>query len=88
MPAIVYLAAGDHDLAETIVDWKAGEIRGGPSPLVGLIASIETHPLAGIRPSRGSTATTLAIQMDQKAASWLYEQLGVLGRSMGWLPQQ
>jgi hypothetical protein len=31
-------------------------------------------------------ATSVAVQMDSQVAMKLYEQLGELGRSMGWLP--
>ena len=34
------------------------------------------------------TANTLAIQMDARAAMVLYEKVGNLGRSLGWLPQK
>jgi len=33
-------------------------------------------------------ATTLAVQMNALVAMELYEKLGELGRSMGWLPQK
>jgi hypothetical protein len=55
---------------------------------VELIASIESDPMLRGLPSRGSTATTLAGQMDARVAIVLYERLDELGRKMGWLPQK
>jgi len=57
-------------------------------PTVELIVSLLSHPTTPIAPTRGRTATTLAIRMDPPVATDLYRQLGELGRSMGWLPQR
>jgi len=89
MVQMLDLAADDYRLAEPIVDWNVpAQVQGIQGDLVELIASIKSDPALRDRRSQGKTATTLAIQMDSKAAKWLYEMLGALGRSMGWLPQQ
>ena len=76
-----------HELADYAVDWKADPIDSNP-PQVKLTASLRPD-LPGLNvPIPGITATTLAIQMDARVAIALYERLGDLGRSMGWLPQK
>jgi hypothetical protein len=88
MPNPFDLPASDHDLASPVEGWTATYVWGTHPPLVKLIASIQSSPMMRGRPSRGSTATSLAIQMDARVAIDLYERLGELGRSMGWLPQK
>jgi hypothetical protein len=88
MHNLVALPAGDHDLAGLVVDWKIEDVTTDLGPVVTLLASLKSDEMVRGFPSRGSTATTLAIQVDRQAAKLLYKQLGVLGRSMGWLPQQ
>ena len=83
----VYLPTGDHALSDNVVDWSATFVDSIP-PAVKLNASIADGPFPPIFPIQGATATTLAIQMDARVASVLYEKLGNLGRSMGWLPQK
>jgi hypothetical protein len=87
MIKVVALPASDHQLGRPVVDWTAGYVWGSHPPLVELIASIQSDPPKPGWPSRGSTATTLAIQMDARVAIDLYERLGALIRSMGWPPQ-
>jgi hypothetical protein len=81
-------AAGDHQLGHAVEWWTASYVWGSHPPLIELIASIESDPMLRARPTRGSTAATLAIRMDALVAIDLYEKLGELGRSMGWLPQK
>ena len=81
------LAAGDHEASMSAVDWSPSYVYGTHPALVELIASFESEPRAQFAPSRGSTATTLALRMDARVAIELYGTLGELGRSMGWLPQ-
>ena len=89
MPHLVDLPASDHQLASPIECWTVSYLPGSDlPPLVELIASIQSSPMLRGRPSRGSTATTLAIQMDARVAIDLYERLGELSRSMGWLPRK
>ena len=88
MPLPVNLTLGDHDLTKSVVSWTA-QIVSASSPTVELIASLVSHPHPPIfPPAWGQTATTLAIRMDLEVAMSLYSQLGELGRSMGWLPQE
>jgi hypothetical protein len=82
----IILPTGDHELAEQVVDWSVTFIDSQP-PGVKLTASVAGGPTPPIFPTQGKTATILAIQMDARVASVLYEKLGNLGRSMGWLPQ-
>ena len=76
--------AGDHELSVPVEHWGAEYVQGSHPPLVELIASIQTDPMVRGRLSRGSTATTLAVQMDARVAMGLYEKIGDLIRSMGW----
>ena len=85
MPHLLDLPASDHELIKPVEGWAANSVSGTHPPLVELIASIQSSPMVRGRPSRGSTATTLAMQMDARAAIDLYERLGELARSMGWL---
>jgi len=62
------LPGGDRRLPQTIVAWSAPKYAWGSHPsLVELTASIESDPELRGRPSAGSTATTLAIQLDARA---------------------
>lgn len=88
MPFLYDPPAGDHEIQTPVEDWQAGYMQGSHPPLVELIASIQSDPMLRGRLSRGSTATTLAVRMDAQVAMSLYEKLGLLGRTMGWLPQQ
>ncbi len=82
------LAQGHHLLSEPLVHWDAPLPSNTPHPSVVLTASILSGPAIPIFPPlQGHTATTLAIQMGAEVAMQLYEKLGELGRSMGWLPQ-
>lgn len=83
----VRLTLGDHDLCKPVVSWEVRFLDAEFSG-VELIASLQSDPTTPIRPGRGRTATSLAIQTGQQAAMSLYEQLGLLGRNMGWLPQE
>jgi len=78
------LTTGDHQLGDLVEDWGAAIVPGSKPPLVELLASIECDPKLRGRPSRGSTPTTLAIQMDPRVAMRLYEQIRNLAHSMGW----
>jgi hypothetical protein len=75
-----------HELAESVVAWQAELVDSLP-PSVKLTASIQSDPAIPISPIQGPTATSVAIRMDARVAIDLYEKLGELGRSMGWLPQ-
>ena len=86
MPLPVDLTLGDHDLTKPVVSWTA-QIVSATSPTVELIASLLSHPHPPNFPP-AQTATTLAIRMDLEVAMSLYSQLGELGRSKGWLPQE
>jgi hypothetical protein len=88
MPNLVTLPTSDHQLGSPVEEWVASYLWGTDPPLVELIASIKSDPPKLGWPSRGSTGTTLAIQMDARVAIQLYDKLGELGRSMGWLPQK
>jgi hypothetical protein len=82
----VNLTLGDHDLTDPVLAWSVAPIE-AQTPTLELIASIASHPKTPpFPPTRGQTATTLAIRMGPQAAMQLYEQLGELGRSMDWLP--
>jgi hypothetical protein len=82
----VNLSLGDHDLTKPAKAWTVRSVPGA-FPEVELIASLLSHPTTPMAPTRGQTATTLAIRMDSQAAMNLYTQLGELGQKMGWLPQ-
>lgn len=86
-PNPVGLTLGDHDLTKPVVFWSVQALP-GTSPKVELLASLLSHPTSLPEPTRGQTATTLAIRMDLRVAMSLYLQLGELGRSMGWLPKE
>lgn len=88
MPSPVNFPIGEHALSEPVVDWSATYVHLSHPPMVKLTASIAGGPIPPLFPSHGTTATTLAIQMDARAAIVLYERLGNLGRTMGWLPQK
>jgi hypothetical protein len=86
MPFPVYLPLGDHELTKPVLGWTAQVIE--PYPTVELLASLESHPAGPSWPSRGQTATSLAIRMHPQAAMKLYSTLHELARSMDWpLPQ-
>ena len=75
-------------LSEPVVEWKATFVPLSHPPAVKLTASIAAGSNPPHFPNQGTAATTLAIQMDALVAIALYETLGNLGRSMGWLPQE
>ena len=81
------LTQGDHDLGDPVVSWLIHHVDANP-PAVELIASIQSGPRQTSAPTRGETATTLAIRMDARVAIDLHRRLGELGRRMGWLPQK
>ena len=82
------IAVGDHRLVkDPVVHWEAA-FSDTKSPGVVLTASIQVGATPPIFPTQGHSATTLAVQMDGQVAMQLYDQLGELGRSMGWLPQK
>jgi hypothetical protein len=74
----------DYDLSDPAVGWLAHVVKTNPAQ-VELIASIRVPLQIPSRPSRGSTATSVAIQMDAQVAIGLYQQIGVLAVQMGWL---
>jgi hypothetical protein len=86
MRRMVDLPIGDHELSLAVQDWKPDYVHGSHPPKIELIASIQSDPMVSGHLSRGTTATTLAIQMDAQTALRLYEKLGMMGRSRGWLP--
>lgn len=87
MATPVALAIGQHLLlAEPAVHWQAQFSDTNP-PSVVLTASIAAGPSPPIFPGPAG-ATSVAVQMDARVAMQLYETLGELGRSMGWLPQK
>jgi hypothetical protein len=82
------MAIGSHFLvSDPVGEWRV-EFSDTLPPSVVLTASMLTPPSPPASPSPAPWATTLAVQMDSLVAMKLYEQLGELGRSMGWLPQQ
>jgi hypothetical protein len=74
-------------LNDPVVDWRADFSDTNP-PTVVLTASVQVGPAPTIAHYLGPMATTLVVQMDVQVAIALYEKLGALGRSMGWLPQR
>jgi hypothetical protein len=88
MLSTVNLPLGDHTLSHPVAAWNATFVPLAHPPAVKLTASIEGGPNPPPFPGQGTAATTLAIQMDARVAIALYETLGNLGRSMGWLPQE
>jgi hypothetical protein len=77
------LPQADHDLTDEIVGWLAHSVDANP-PAVELIASIESGPRQTSAPSRGQTATSLALHMDARVALELYQRIGLLAQQMGW----
>jgi hypothetical protein len=76
---------GSHILIENKpITWAVDYV----GPQVKLTASVRSGPTGSISPISGQMATSVAIQMDVQVAIELYEKLGELGRSMGWLPQR
>jgi hypothetical protein len=86
MARIVYLAPDHHELTNQVTAWRADYLHGLHPPLVELIALAEADLAMRERAGQENKATTLAIRMDSQVAMMLYEKLGELGRSMGWLP--
>jgi hypothetical protein len=84
VPNSISLPISDHQLDQPVTGWAAHYARGSHPPMVELIASVQSAQPKPGWPSRGSTATTLAIQMDAQVAIDLYQRLGNLARSMGW----
>jgi hypothetical protein len=84
----VSLASGQHLLNDPVVHWEVHFSDTPQFPSVVLTASVQVGPTPPIFPTQGHTATTLAVQMNAVVAMELYEKLGELGRSMGWLPQK
>jgi hypothetical protein len=87
MPLPVNFTLGDHDVTKPAVSWMVRPVAGNV-PGVELIASLQSDPTTPTLPTRGQTATSVAIQMGPQVAMNLYVQLGELGQNMGWLPQQ
>lgn len=83
MPMPLVLPQGDHDLAEAVVGWLAHHSDAHP-PAVELIASIEAGLRQTSTPSRGQTATSLALRMDARVALDLYRRIGLVAAQMGW----
>jgi hypothetical protein len=82
------MAVGEHLLlSDPVIRWEALFSDTNP-PSVVLTASVRSGPQPPIFPVPDYGATTLAVQMDARVAIELYEKLGALGRSMGWLPQK
>jgi hypothetical protein len=80
MPVPLVIAHGaDYDLSDPVVDF----IDANP-PGVELIASIQVPRHLPSVPTRGSTATSVAIQMDAQVAIDLYRRIGLLAARMGW----
>jgi hypothetical protein len=75
------LAMGQHLRLEPTLNWKVEGKPESSHPVI-LTASIQSGPTP---PISQSWATTVAHQMDQQVAITLYEKLGALIRSMGWL---
>lgn len=86
MPSPLKLLPTENILVEYITGWNATFSDAYP-PDVTLTALIQSSLPYTLPPTPEQTATTLVIPMDARAASILYEKLGNLGRSMGWLPQ-
>jgi hypothetical protein len=84
MPTVMNLSAGDHGIDCPAEGCAVEYVWGSHPPLVELIASIESDPKLRGLPSRGSTATTLAIRMDAQVAMELYRRIALLAHSMGW----
>jgi hypothetical protein len=84
----LYLPMGSHELSDEVVDWQVTFDPSAHPPRAKLTASIATGPNPPPSPILGPTGTILVIQTDARAAMQLYERLGNLGRSMGWLPQK
>jgi hypothetical protein len=85
MPHMVLLKEGDNDLADPAIHWKVKIVDSIP-PSLQLIASIQSDPRQTTAPTRGETATTLAIQMGVPAATALYKLLHERMGHMGWRP--
>ena len=84
----VVLAVGDHWLiSDPVVHWEPQFADTNP-PSVVLTASIQAGPNPPLFPTKGRTATSLAVQMDARVAIALYERLGALIRTMGWRPRE
>ena len=81
--ALVLAHGDDYDLPDPAVGWTVHFVDANP-PAVELIASIQVPRQLALPPSRGSTATTLAIQMDARVAIDLYRRIGLLAAQMGW----
>jgi hypothetical protein len=83
----VSLAIGQHTLlADPVIDWDAQFSDTNP-PSVVLTALIQAGPQPPLFPAPHGE-TSVAVQMNAQVAMQLYEKLGELGRSMGWLPQK
>ena len=80
----IALAVGEHLLyADPAIEWAVRFSDTRP-PSVVLTASMQAGPKPPLfSPPAG--ATSVAIQMDAQVGMGLYEKLGELGRSMGWL---
>jgi hypothetical protein len=79
------MAVGDHYLVSDLVESWHAKFSDTSPPSVVLTASVQAGPSPPITPNQSST---LAVQMNAQVAIELYEQLGELGRSVGWLPQK
>jgi hypothetical protein len=83
MVSRLLLAQADYEIQEPIVGWSAHYLDASP-PMVELIASVRSGPRQTSAPSRGNTATSVAIQMDVQVAINLYQRIADLAHSMGW----
>ena len=86
MRTYVTMATGQHTLHDPVTSWTI-EVSDDRSATILLVASIRPRTDSPISPIPVG-ATTLAFPTDHRVAKELYEKLGELGRSMGWLPQQ
>jgi hypothetical protein len=83
----VALPIGEHLLyADPVIRWEVQFSDTNP-PSVVLTASVQAGPNPPIFPGQVG-ATSVAVQMNALVAIELYQKLGELGRSMGWLPQK
>lgn len=83
MSALPPLPQGDHNVSERITGWRAHHVDAMPVT-VELIASLESGPRQTTAPTRGETATSVALQMDATVAVDLFRRIGELAARMGW----
>ena len=73
-------------LSGSVNAWRVISVFGSHPPMVELTASTNSDLPEFGAAYQGHMATTVAIQMDARAAIELYGQIGELIRSMGWQP--